>query len=380
VKSVRGFTDFGISYVYVIFDDTADMYWARSRVVEYLQGIRGQLPEEVNPVIGPDAIGVGWVFEYALIDETGRNTLVDLRGFQDWYLRYWLASVPGVAEVASIGGFVQPYQVTVDPVRLAAYDLGIRDLVDAIRASNNDVQGRLLEFAGREYMVRGRGYLEAVADIEEVSLGADASGTPSRVADVPRVGLGPDIRRGVAELDGRGEVVGGIVVMRFGENALNVIDGVTAKLREVQGAMPEGVRIEPTYDRSGLINDSLDTLRRTLIEEAIVVSIVIIIFLFHLRSALVPIIALPIAVAASFIPMYYLGVSANIMSPGGVRGRRGVARRRDRLWPTHNSATLVPSTGVGGDPSFHAGSDGRIRVGTSQRRRCESRDQSVAET
>ena len=324
VRSVRGFTDFGISYVYVIFDDTVDIYWARSRVVEYLQGIRGQLPEDVNPIIGPDATGVGWVFEYALVDDTGRHNLADLRSFQDWYLRYWLASVPGVAEVASIGGFVQQYQVSLDPVRLAAYDLGIRDIVDAIRASNNEVEGRLLEFAGREYMVRGRGYLKSVADIEEISLGAAASGTPIRVADVARVGLGPDIRRGVAELDGRGEVVGGIVVMRFGENALDVIDRVKAKLREVQAAMPEGVRIVPTYDRSGLINDSLDTLRRTLIEEAIVVSIVIIIFLFHLRSALVPILALPIAVAASFIPMYYLGVSANIMSLGGIALAIGV--------------------------------------------------------
>src|SRR5688572_8771473 len=228
VRSVRGFTDFGISYVYVIFDDTADMYWARSRVVEHLQGIRGQLPEDVNPVIGPDATGVGWVFEYALVDTTGRHTLADLRSFQDWYLRYWLASVPGVAEVASIGGFVQQYQVTVDPVRLAAYDLGIRHLVDAIRASHNDVEGRLLEFAGREYMVRGRGYLKSVADIEEVSLGADGRGTPIRVADVARVSLGPDIRRGVAELDGQGEVVGGIIVMRFGENALRVIESVKA--------------------------------------------------------------------------------------------------------------------------------------------------------
>ena len=324
VKSVRGFTDFGISYVYVIFDDTADMYWARSRVVEYLQGIRGRLPDGVNPVIGPDATGVGWVFEYALVDETGRHTLAELRSFQDWYLRFWLASVPGVAEVASIGGFVQQYQVTVDPIQLASYDLGIRDLVEAIRTSNNDVEGRLLEFAGREYMVRGRGYLKSVADIEEISLGADARGTPIRVADVARVALGPDIRRGVAELDGRGEVVGGIIVMRFGENALRVIDRVKAKLREVQGAMPEGMRIVPTYDRSGLINDSLGTLRRTLIEEAIVVSIVIIIFLFHLRSALVPIIALPIAVAASFIPMYYLGVSANIMSLGGIALAIGV--------------------------------------------------------
>ena len=324
VGSVRAFTDFGISYVYVIFDDTADIYWARSRVVEYLQGIRGQLPEGVNPVIGPDATGVGWVFEYALVDESGRHNLADLRSFQDWYLRYWLASVPGVAEIATIGGFVRQYQVNLDPIRLAAYNLGVRDIVDAIRASNNDVEGRLLEFSGREYMVRGRGYLTSVADIEEISLGADPQGTPIRVADVARVTLGPDIRRGVAELDGRGEVVGGIVVMRFGENALNVIDGVKAKLREVQGAMPEGIQIVPTYDRSGLINDSLATLRRTLIEEAVVVSLVIIIFLFHLRSALVPILALPIAVAAAFIPMYYLGVSANIMSLGGIALAIGV--------------------------------------------------------
>ena len=324
VRSVRGFTDFGISYVYVIFDDTADMYWARSRVVEYLQGIRGELPEDVNPVIGPDATGVGWVFEYALVDESGRHTLADLRSFQEWYLRYWLASVPGVAEVASIGGFVQQYQVNVDPVRLAGYDLGIRNIVDAIRTSNNDVEGRLLEFSGREYMVRGRGYLKSIADIEEISLGADQRGTPIRVADVARVSLGPDIRRGVAELDGRGEVVGGIVVMRFGENALNVIDAVKTRLRDVAGAIPEGIRIVPTYDRSGLINDSLATLRRTLIEEAIVVSVVILTFLFHLRSALVPILALPIAVVAAFVPMYYLGVSANIMSLGGIALAIGV--------------------------------------------------------
>jgi Cu(I)/Ag(I) efflux system membrane protein CusA/SilA len=300
------------------------MYWARSRVVEYLQGIRGQLPEGVNPIIGPDATGVGWVFEYALVDDSGRHTLPELRSFQDWYLRYWLAAVPGVAEVASIGGFVQQYQVSVDPVRLAAYDLDVRDVVDAIRASNNEVEGRLLEFAGREYMVRGRGYLTSTADIEEIALGADEHGTPIRVADVARVSLGPDIRRGAAELDGRGEVVGGIIVMRFGENALQVIEAVKAKLREVQAAIPEGIRIVPTYDRSGLINDSLANLRRTLIEEAIVVSIVIVIFLFHLRSALVPIIALPIAVAAAFIPMYYLGVSANIMSLGGIALAIGV--------------------------------------------------------
>lgn len=324
VKAVRGFTDFGISYVYVIFQDGTDMYWARSRVVEYLQGIRGQLPDDTNPVIGPDATGVGWVFEYALVDETGRHTLADLRGFQDWHLRYWLASVPGVAEVASIGGFVKQYQVNLDPNKLAAFGVGIRDVVQAIKMSNNDVEGRLLEFSGREYMVRGRGYLTSVADIEGVSLGASAAGTPIRVRDVAQVRIGPDIRRGVAELDGKGEAVGGVVVMRFGENALKVIDGVKAKLQEVQRSMPAGVRIVPTYDRSGLIGDSIGTLRRTLLEESAVVSIVIIVFLFHFRSALIPILALPVAIVASFIPMYYLGVTSNIMSLGGLALAIGV--------------------------------------------------------
>ena len=324
VRTVRGFTDFGISYVYVIFEDGTDMYWARSRVVEYLQGIRGQLPDGANPVIGPDATGVGWVFEYALVDETGQRDLAELRSFQDWYLRYWLASVPGVAEVASIGGFVKQYQVNLDPNALAAYDLAVGDVVRAIKASNNDVEGRLLEFAGREYMVRGRGYLTSADDIAEISLGADARGTPIRVADVAEVRLGPDIRRGVAELDGRGEVVGGIVIVRYGENALAVINRVKAKLREVEDSLPPGVVVVPTYDRSGLIEESIGTLSRTLIEEAVVVSLVIIIFLFHVRSALIPILTLPIAVVAAFIPMYYLGVSSNIMSLGGIALAIGV--------------------------------------------------------
>ena len=324
VRTVRGFTDFGISYVYVIFEDGTDMYWARSRVVEYLQGIRGELPDGVNPVIGPDATGVGWVFEYALVDETGQHDLAELRGFQDWHLRYWLASVPGVAEVASVGGFVKQYQVNLDPNRLAAYDLAVGDVVRAIKASNNEVEGRLLEFAGREYMVRGRGYLTSAADIAEVSLGADGRGTPIRVTDVGEVRLGPDIRRGVAELDGRGEVVGGIVVVRYGENALAVIDRVKAKLAEVEASLPPGVVVVPTYDRSGLIEESIGTLSRTLLEEALVVSLVIIVFLFHVRSALIPILVLPIAVVASFIPMYYLGVTSNIMSLGGIALAIGV--------------------------------------------------------
>ena len=324
VKTVRGFTDFGISYVYVIFQDATDIYWARSRVVEYLQGLRGQLPEGVNPVIGPDATGVGWVFEYALTDETGQHTLTDLRSFQDWNLRYWLAAVPGVAEVATIGGFVKQYQVNVDPNKLAAYKLSITDVISAIKASNNDVEGRLLEFAGREYMVRGRGYIASKDDIARVAVGLGPQGVPIRVSDVGEVRLGPDLRRGAAELDGKGETVGGIVVMRFGENALSVIDAVKARLREVQKAMPAGMTIVPTYDRSDLIRESIATLRRTLLEEAIVVSLVIVIFLFHFRSALVPILALPVAVMASFIPMYYLGITSNIMSLGGLALAIGV--------------------------------------------------------
>src|SRR5882762_9209040 len=324
VRTVRGFTDFGISYVYVSFDDGTDIYWARSRVVEYLQGIRARLPTDTNPTIGPDATGVGWVFQYALVDETGQRNLAELRSLQDWYVRYALASVDGVAEVASIGGFVKQYQVNLDPNKLAAYDKSVKDVVDAIRASNNEVEGRLLEFSGREYMVRGRGYLTSLDDIQRISLGANTHGTPVRVRDVADVQLGPDIRRGVAELDGKGEVVGGIVVMRFGENALRVIDRVKAKLTELRSSLPQGVRVVPTYDRSGLISDSIATLRRTLIEEAIVVSLVILIFLFHVRSALVPILALPIAVVGAFIPMYYLGVTSNIMSLGGLALAIGV--------------------------------------------------------
>ena len=282
------------------------------------------MPDNVNPVIGPDATGVGWVFEYALVDDSGQQTLADLRGLQDWYLRYWTASVSGVAEVASIGGFVKQYQVNLDPNKLAAYDLAVKDIVRAIQASNNDVEGRLLEFSGREYMVRARGYLQSADDIARVSLGASAAGTPIRVSDVAQVRIGPDMRRGAAELDGEGEVVGGIVVMRFGENALDVIDRVKAKLVEIQGALPEGVRIVPTYDRSWLINESIGTLRTALIEEAVVVSLVILIFLFHVRSALISILALPIAVVASFIPMAYLGVSSNIMSLGGLALAIGV--------------------------------------------------------
>ena len=324
VKAVRGFTDFGVSYVYVIFQDGTDIYWARSRVLEYLQGIRKQLPENIAPTIGPDATGVGWVFEYALTDETGEHTLAELRSLQDWRLRYWLASVPGVAEVASIGGFVKQYQVVVDPNKLAAYKLSITDVVRSVQSSNNDVEGRLLEFSGREYMVRGRGYVSSLDDVAKVAVGVGPNGVPIRVSDVGQVRFGPDLRRGGADLDGKGEVVGGIVVMRLDQNALAVIDGVKEKLREVQSALPPGVVIVPTYDRSDLIRESIGTLRRTLIAETAVVSLVILVFLFHVRSALVPILALPIAVVASFIPMYYLGITSNIMSLGGLALAIGV--------------------------------------------------------
>jgi Cu(I)/Ag(I) efflux system membrane protein CusA/SilA len=324
VRTVRGLSDFGISWVYVLFEDGTDIYWARSRVVEYLQGLRARLPEGAAAVIGPDATGVGWVFQYALVDESGRHTLAELRSLQDWFLRYALASVEGVAEVASIGGFVKQYQVVLDPNKLAAYGLSVREVIRAIRASNNEVEGRLLEFAGREYMVRARGYLASVADLERVSLGADRRGVPVRVRDVAEVRLGPELRRGAAELDGRGEVVGGIVIMRFGENALTVIDRVKARLREIEHALPPGVALVPTYDRSTLIRDSIATLRRALLEEAFVVSLVIVVFLFHVRSALVPILTLPLAVVASFIPMVSLGVTSNIMSLGGLALAIGV--------------------------------------------------------
>src|SRR6266498_361938 len=323
VKFVRGESMFGKSFIYVIFQDGTDIYWARSRVIEYLNSVRGSLPEGVNPVIGPDATGVGWVYEYALVDDTGKHDLAQLRSIQDWNLRYALSAVKGVAEVAPVGGFVKQYQVDLDPNALVAYKIPLSDVVNAIKMSNADVGGKIFEVATTEYYIRGRGYIKKIEDIENIVLKVE-NGTPVYLKNVGNVHLGGDIRRGVAELDGRGEAVGGIIVMRFGENALNVIDGVKAKLQEVQHAMPPGVKIVPTYDRSWLIGESIDTLRHALIEESIVVSIVIIIFLFHFRSALIPILALPIAVVASFIPMYYLGVTSNIMSLGGLALAIGV--------------------------------------------------------
>jgi copper/silver efflux system protein len=323
VKAVRAQTMFGDSYVFVVFEDSTDLYWARSRVLEYLQQIAGRLPAGVHPTIGPDATGAGWVYEYLIVDHNHRYSLADLRSLQDWFLRYQIETVPGVAEVASIGGFVRQYQVRLDPDKLRAFNIPLSTVIEKVRDSTNEVGGRLLEFRGAEYMVRGLGYLRSLSDLETVPV-ASKNGTPVLVRDLGTVSFGPDIRRGVVEWNGEGEAVGGIVVMRYGLNALNVISGVKKKLAEISGSLPPGVEVVSGYDRSGLIQASIDTLERDLIEEAVVVSLVIIIFLFHFRSALIPILTLPIAVVASFIPMYYLRVSSNIMSLGGLALAIGV--------------------------------------------------------
>ncbi len=316
VKYVRGESMFGYSFVNVVFEDGTDLYWARSRVLEYLQGIGGRLPAGVTPQLGPDATGVGWVYEYALVDRSGRHSLAELRSLQDWTLRYALASVPGVAEVASVGGFVKQYQVEVDPATLLAYHLPLRDVIDAIRRSNNEVGGRLLELGGAEYMVRGRGYVESVDDLRRVAVGTDGAGTPIRLGDIARVHLGPELRRGLVDLDGQGEAVGGVVVVRLGANALDVIAGVKRRLAEI--ALPSGVEIVTTYDRSTLISRAIDTLRRTLRDELVIVSAVILVFLWHVPSAVIPILTIPIAVLLAFVPMRALGITANIMSLGGI--------------------------------------------------------------
>jgi Cu(I)/Ag(I) efflux system membrane protein CusA/SilA len=323
VKAVRAQTMFGDSYVFVVFEDTTDLYWARSRVLEYMQQITGRLPEGVHPVIGPDATGAGWVYEYALVDHSHQHSLADLRSLQDWYLRYQLETVPGVAEVATIGGFVRQYQVNLDPDKLRAYGIPLSTVIERVRASTNEVGGRLLEMGGAEYMIRGLGYLRSLSDLETVPV-ATKNGTPVLVRDLGTVTFGPDIREGVAEWQGEGETVGGIVVMRDGMNALSVINGIKQKLLEIKPSLPPGVEVVAGYDRSGLIHASIETLQRDLLEEAIIVSIVIVIFLFHFRSALIPILTLPIAVVAAFIPMYYLHVTSNIMSLGGLALAIGV--------------------------------------------------------
>ncbi len=323
VKAVRAQTMFGDSYVFVVFEDGTDLYWARSRVLEYMQQISGRLPSGVHPVIGPDATGAGWVFEYVLVDRSHQRSLAELRSIQDWYLRYQLETVPGVAEVATIGGFVKQYQVNLDPNKLRAYGIALSTVIEKVRASTNEVGGRLLEMGGAQYMIRGLGYLRSLNDLEAVPV-ATKNGTPVLVRDLGTVTFGPDIREGVAEWQGEGETVAGIVVMRDGMNALNVINGVKKKLAEIKSSLPRGVEVVSGYDRSGLIHASIETLQRDLLEEAIIVSVVIIFFLFHFRSALIPILTLPIAVVSSFIPMYYLHVSSNIMSLGGLALAIGV--------------------------------------------------------
>ncbi len=315
-RVVRGYSFFGLSLVYVIFEDGTDIYWARSRVLEYLNGIRGRLPEGAEPSLGPDATGVGWVYEYVL--ESDSLDLAQLRTLQDWYVRYQLTAVPGVSEVASLGGFVKQYQVEVDPERLRAFNIPVTRVTEALGAHNADIGARVLELGGREYMIRGLGYLRGVADIEQVPVGATASGTPIRVADVARVQVGPAPRRGVGDLDGRGEVVAGIVVMRFGADALATIDAVKDRLVQVQRGLPPGVRIRTVYDRSDLIHRAIGTLREKLIEESLIVAGVVMLFLLHARSALVAIITLPLGILISFLAMRAIGVGANIMSLGGI--------------------------------------------------------------
>jgi len=293
VRAVRGFSDFGYSFVYVIFEDGTDIYWARSRTLEYLSGVLPQLPEGVKTELGPDATGLGWIFQYALVDASGQHSLADLRSYQDWVLRYYLKSVPGVAEVAPIGGFRRQYQVNVDPNRLQAYNLSIRQVVEAVRGGNSEVGGRLIEFGGTEYMVRGRGYATSVTDFENILLTTSDDGIPIRVKDVGQVVSGPDLRRGITDLDGDGEVVSGIIVMRQGQNALEVIDRVKSKLREIAPGLPSGVKIDPIYDRSELIHRAIDNLKSTLVEIMVTVSLVILLFLWHIPSSIIPMITIP---------------------------------------------------------------------------------------
>jgi len=319
VQAVRGFSYLGSSFIYVIFEEGTDIYWARSRVLEYLQAVKNKIPADVNPVLGPDATSLGWGFTYAVIDDTGGHDLSELRSLQDYNLKLALESVPGVSQVASIGGFVKQYQITIDPSRLAAYNITMPKLAEAIRKSNRDVEGRVLELSGTEYMVRGRGYIKTVRDIEDIAVGASPAGTPVFLRDVARVQLGPEIRRGLADLNGKGEVAGGIVVVRFGENVLDVIERVKEKLeKDITPSLPKGVKIVTTYDRSDLIKRSIDTLKDEIIKLAVAVSIVCLIFLFHLPSALVVILTLPVAIIMSFICMYYLRVTSNIMSLSGI--------------------------------------------------------------
>jgi Cu(I)/Ag(I) efflux system membrane protein CusA/SilA len=318
VRAVRGFSDFGYSFVYVIFEDGTDIYWARTRTLEYLSGVLGRLPQDAKTELGPDATGLGWVFQYVLVDKSGERSLADLRSYQDWTLRYYLKSVPGVAEVASIGGFGRQYQVNVDPNKLRNYGLSIQRVVEAVRGGNIEAGGRLIEFGGTEYMVRGRGYAQSIADFESIVVSASQSGTPIRVRDLGQVVLGPDLRRGVSDLDGTGEAVSGIIVMRQGQNALDVIDRVKKRIKQIEPGLPSGVSIVPIYDRSELIRRAIDNVTETLVEVILTVVFIVLLFLWHVPSALIPVITIPVAVLVSFIPFRMLGITANIMSLGGI--------------------------------------------------------------
>ncbi|HXF94934.1 MAG TPA: efflux RND transporter permease subunit, partial [Gemmatimonadales bacterium] len=315
-RVVRGFSFFGLSLVYVLFEDGTDLYWARSRVLEYLNGLRQRLPAGVEPTLGPDATGVGWVFEYVL--ESDSLNLAELRSLQDWYLRYQLTAIPGVSEVASLGGYVKQYQVEVDPARLRAFRMPVMRVVEAIGAHNADVGARVIEMGGREYMIRGLGYLRSVREIENVAVGATMDGTPIRVGDVATVQVGPAPRRGAADLNGRGEVVAGIVIMRFGSDALKTLEAIKQRIAEIQRTLPADVRLVPVYDRSDLIHRAINTLNRTLVEESVIVALVSVLFLLHFRSALVAIVTLPLGILISFLVMRWIGVGANIMSLGGI--------------------------------------------------------------
>jgi len=323
VKAVRGLSDFGFSYVYVVFEDGTDIYWARSRVLEYLSKITSTLPQGVQTSLGPDASSVGWVYQYALVDHSGKHSTDELRSLQDWFLRYGIQSTPGVAEVATVGGQARQFQVQLNPTKMAAYKVTIESVIAAVKSSNSEVGGRLVEYSGREYMVRGRGYVKTTQDLETAVLRAE-NGTPIRLGDVATVNLGPEMRRGLTDLDGHGDVVGGIVVMRQGENALNVIERVKTKINELKQGLPEGVEVVTTYDRSELIHKAIDTVKYKLIEEMIVVSIIILIFLWHIPSAIVPIITIPVSVALAFIPLYGIGQNANLMSLAGIAISIGV--------------------------------------------------------
>lgn len=318
IKTVRGVSDFGYSYVYVVFDDKVDQYWARSRTLEYLSGVLGRLPDGVKTELGPDATSLGWIFQYVLIDTSGRHTLAELRSYQDWHLRYRLTSVPGVAEVAPVGGYTRQYQVNVNPTRLLAYGISMSQVVDAVRDGNTESSARMLDFGGTEFMVRGRGYAHSLSDFENIAVASPEGGTPIRIKDLGEVSEGPDLRRGVVDLNGSGEAVSGIVIMRSGENALDVISGVKKRIAEIQSSLPEGVKLVPVYDRSQLIQETMSSTRQTILEVILTVVIIVVVFLWHFPSASIPLITMPAAVLISFIPLHMLGIGVNVMSLAGV--------------------------------------------------------------